>query len=84
MSCAEWMIGTQDSQPRQKAKTHMTTKQKTDIVTGCSQGIGAAAPYLFLDRGYNVLGNSRKISHKNELQRSNHLALVDGDFARLV
>jgi len=27
----------------------------------------------------NVVGNSRKISQKNELQRSDKLALVDGD-----
>jgi NAD(P)-dependent dehydrogenase (short-subunit alcohol dehydrogenase family) len=57
----------------------MTTKQKTIIVTGASQGIGAAVANLFLDRGYNVVGNSRKISHKNELQSSDNLALVDGD-----
>src|SRR5882724_11176617 len=57
----------------------MTTKQKTIIVTGASQGIGAAVANLFLDRGYNVLGNSRKISHRNELQRSEKLALVEGD-----
>src|SRR5437879_1967485 len=60
-------------------KTHMTTKQKTIIVTGASQGIGAAVANLFLGRGYNVVGNSRKISQKNELQRSDKLALVDGD-----
>src|SRR6202051_1342609 len=57
----------------------MTTKQKTIIVTGASQGIGAAVANLFLDRGYNVLGTSRNISSKNELQRSDKLALVDGD-----
>ena len=57
----------------------MTTKQKTLIVTGASQGIGAAIANLALDRGYNVVGNSRKISDKNELQRSDKLALVDGD-----
>jgi NAD(P)-dependent dehydrogenase (short-subunit alcohol dehydrogenase family) len=57
----------------------MTTKQKTIIVTGASQGIGAAVANLFLDRGYNVVGNSRKISQKNELQRSEKLALVEGD-----
>src|ERR1700719_4826558 len=70
------------------AKTHnrhlnkdidMTTQQKTVIVTGASQEIGAAVANLFLDRGYNVLGNSRNISQKNELQRSDRLALVDGD-----
>jgi NAD(P)-dependent dehydrogenase (short-subunit alcohol dehydrogenase family) len=57
----------------------MTTKQKTVIVTGASQGIGAAVSHLFLDRGYNVVGNSRNITGKNELQRSDNLALVDGD-----
>ena len=57
----------------------MTTKQKTIIVTGASQGIGAAVANLFLDRGYNVVASSRKISQKNELQRSDRLALVDGD-----
>jgi NAD(P)-dependent dehydrogenase (short-subunit alcohol dehydrogenase family) len=57
----------------------MTTGQKTIIVTGASQGIGAAVANLFLDRGYNVVGNSRKISRRNELQRSDKLALVDGD-----
>jgi NAD(P)-dependent dehydrogenase (short-subunit alcohol dehydrogenase family) len=57
----------------------MTTKQKTIIVTGASQGIGAAVANLFLDRGYNVVGNSRKISQTNELERSDRLALVDGD-----
>lgn len=57
----------------------MITKRKTIIVTGASQGIGAAVATLFLDRGYNVVGTSRKISHQNELRRSDNLALVDGD-----
>jgi len=57
----------------------MTTKRKTVVVTGASQGIGAAIANLFLDRGYNVVANSRNISRKNELQRSDDLALLDGD-----
>jgi len=57
----------------------MSTKQKTIIVTGASQGIGAAVSTLFLDRGYNVVANSRKIRDQNELQRSDKLALVEGD-----
>ena len=57
----------------------MTTNQKTVIVTGASQGIGAAVANLFLDRGYNVVGNSRMITHRNELQSSKNLALVEGD-----
>ena len=57
----------------------MSTKQKTIIVTGASQGIGAAVANLFLERGYNVVGTSRNITRQNELQRSDKLALVDGD-----
>jgi NAD(P)-dependent dehydrogenase (short-subunit alcohol dehydrogenase family) len=60
----------------------MSTKQKTIIVTGASQGIGAAVANLFLDRGYNVVGTSRNISSKNELQHSDNLALVDGDIGQ--
>jgi NAD(P)-dependent dehydrogenase (short-subunit alcohol dehydrogenase family) len=57
----------------------MFSKQKTLIVTGASQGIGAAIANLFVDRGYSVVGNSRHISEKNELKQSDSLALVDGD-----
>jgi len=59
----------------------MGTQRKTVIVTGASQGIGAAVANLFLERGYNVVANSRRISQKNELQRSDNVALVDGDIA---
>jgi NADP-dependent 3-hydroxy acid dehydrogenase YdfG len=37
----------------------MTTKQKTIILTGASPIIGAAAPHLFLDCGYNVVDNEQ-------------------------
>jgi len=60
----------------------VTMKQKTIIVTGASQGIGASIATLFLDRGYNVVGTSRHISSKNELRQSDHLALVDGDIGQ--
>jgi NAD(P)-dependent dehydrogenase (short-subunit alcohol dehydrogenase family) len=59
----------------------MGTQRKTVIVTGASQGIGAAVANLFLERGYNVVANSRRITQKNELQRSENIALVDGDIA---
>jgi NAD(P)-dependent dehydrogenase (short-subunit alcohol dehydrogenase family) len=57
----------------------MTTQHKTVIVTGASQGIGAAVANLFLERGYNVVGTSRNITARNELRRTDNLALVDGD-----
>jgi len=60
----------------------VTAKQKTIIVTGASQGIGAAIATLFLNRGYNVVGTSRHASKKNELTKSEHLALVDGDIGQ--
>ena len=59
----------------------MSTQIKTVIVTGASQGIGAGIANEFLDRGYNVVANSRNISRKNELKRSSNLLLVDGDIA---
>jgi len=52
--------------------------KKTVIVTGASQGIGAAVVQAFLDRGYNVLATSRSAS-KAGFTPSPHLALVDGD-----
>jgi NAD(P)-dependent dehydrogenase (short-subunit alcohol dehydrogenase family) len=55
---------------------------KTVIVTGASQGIGAGVANLFLERGYNVVANSRNITAKNELSRSDQLALVDGDIGQ--
>ena len=60
----------------------MTTQQKTAIVTGASQGIGAAVVKMFLDRGYNVVGTSRSIEKKNELPRVDNLAVVGGDIGQ--
>jgi NAD(P)-dependent dehydrogenase (short-subunit alcohol dehydrogenase family) len=55
--------------------------QKTVIVTGASQGIGAAVVEAFLDRGYNVVATSRSIS-KAGFAASSNLALVDGDIGQ--
>jgi len=54
--------------------------KQTAIVTGASQGIGAAIVRVFLDRGYNVVATSRKVSDASFTASSN-LALVDGDIA---
>ena len=52
--------------------------KKTVIVTGASQGIGAAVVQAFLGRGYNVAATSRSVS-KAGFAPSLNLALVDGD-----
>src|ERR1700723_2035011 len=57
----------------------MASKQKTVIVTGASQGIGAGVVQSFLDRGYNVVANSRKITQSGNFSESDQLALVDGN-----
>jgi NAD(P)-dependent dehydrogenase (short-subunit alcohol dehydrogenase family) len=59
----------------------MPNTQKTAIVTGGSQGIGAGVVKAFLDRGYNVVANSRNITKSGEFEESDKLALVDGSIA---
>jgi NAD(P)-dependent dehydrogenase (short-subunit alcohol dehydrogenase family) len=56
-------------------------EKKTVIVTGGSQGIGAATVQAFLDRGYNVVATSRAIS-KAGFAASPNLILVDGDIGQ--
>lgn len=57
----------------------MANPQKTAIVTGASQGIGAGLVEAFLKRGFNVVANSRNITKANPFAASPNLALVDGD-----
>jgi NAD(P)-dependent dehydrogenase (short-subunit alcohol dehydrogenase family) len=58
----------------------MADKQ-TVIVTGASQGIGAAIVQAFLDRGYGVVATARSVS-KAGFAPSSNLALVDGDIGQ--
>ena len=55
--------------------------QKTVIVTGASQGIGAGVANAFLERGYNVVATSRQVSRSREIPDTDRLARVDGDIA---
>ena len=55
--------------------------RKTAIVTGGSQGIGAGVVKAFLDRGYNVVANSRNITKSGAFEATDKLALVDGNIA---
>src|SRR5947209_10658345 len=56
----------------------MSDPRKTAIVTGASQGIGAGIVNRFVERGFNVVANSRKVTQSTEIAASNHVALVDG------
>ncbi len=58
-----------------------TKPAKTIIVTGASQGIGAGAVNAFIERGYNVVANSRNISKSSTFAPSERLALVDGNIS---
>lgn len=51
---------------------------RTMIVTGASQGIGAGVTKALLERGYNVVANSRNIS-RSPFTETKNLALVDGN-----
>ncbi len=59
----------------------MANTQKTAIVTGGSQGIGAGLVKAFLERGYNVVASSRNITTSGAFEASDKLALVDGNIA---
>ena len=47
-------------------------------MTGASQGIGAGIVKGFVERGFNVVANSRKMTQSAEVAASDHVALVDG------
>jgi NAD(P)-dependent dehydrogenase (short-subunit alcohol dehydrogenase family) len=55
------------------------SQANTVIVTGASQGIGAAVVEAFLERGYNVVATSRSVSKAGASKTSPRLKLVDGD-----
>jgi NAD(P)-dependent dehydrogenase (short-subunit alcohol dehydrogenase family) len=57
----------------------MSDKSRTVIVTGASQGIGAAIVKTFLERGYSVVASARSITKSGAFAPSDKLALVDGD-----
>ena len=54
---------------------------KTVIITGASQGIGAGLANRFLERGYDVVATSRRVTQSAEVSASDRLARVDGDIA---
>jgi NAD(P)-dependent dehydrogenase (short-subunit alcohol dehydrogenase family) len=57
----------------------MSSQRRTAIVTGASQGIGAGIVKAFVERGFSVVANSRRVTQSTEVAASNDVALVDGD-----
>jgi NAD(P)-dependent dehydrogenase (short-subunit alcohol dehydrogenase family) len=55
-----------------------SNQRKTAIVTGASQGIGAGIVKAFVQRGFNVVANSRKVTQSTEIAASDQVAFVDG------
>jgi NAD(P)-dependent dehydrogenase (short-subunit alcohol dehydrogenase family) len=60
----------------------MSSSRKTAIVTGASQGIGAGIVKGFVERGFNVVANSRKMTQSTEVTASKQVALVAGDIGK--
>jgi len=57
----------------------MSSQPRTDIVTGASQGIGAGVVKRFIERGFNIVANSQRVTQSTEVAASDRVALVEGD-----
>jgi NAD(P)-dependent dehydrogenase (short-subunit alcohol dehydrogenase family) len=57
----------------------MSSQPRTAIVTGASQGIGAGVVKRFVERGFNVIANSLRVTQSTEVTASGRVALVEGD-----
>ena len=57
----------------------MSIERKVALVTGASQGIGAGIVKAFVERGFNVVANSRNLTRSTEVAASDRVALVEGD-----
>jgi NAD(P)-dependent dehydrogenase (short-subunit alcohol dehydrogenase family) len=57
-------------------------KKQVAIVTGSSSGMGLGITRALLERGYQVVANSRTISKSKDLKPSADLVLVDGDIGK--
>ena len=57
-------------------ETSVSSIRKTAIVTGASQGIGAGIVKALVERGFNVVANSRRMSQSKEVAASDHIAVV--------
>jgi NAD(P)-dependent dehydrogenase (short-subunit alcohol dehydrogenase family) len=52
----------------------MSSQLKTAILTGASQGIGAGIVKAFVERGFNVVASSLKLTQSTEVAASDRVA----------
>jgi NAD(P)-dependent dehydrogenase (short-subunit alcohol dehydrogenase family) len=57
----------------------VSIERKVALVTGASEGIGAGIVKAFIERGFNVVANSRNLTRSTEVAASDRVALVEGD-----
>jgi NAD(P)-dependent dehydrogenase (short-subunit alcohol dehydrogenase family) len=69
-----------EANPHRFKNRKIISEERTAIITGASQGIGAGLVKGFLDQGYNVVATSRNVTQT--LSSSPSLALVDGDIGQ--
>jgi NAD(P)-dependent dehydrogenase (short-subunit alcohol dehydrogenase family) len=60
----------------------VSMERKVALVTGASQGIGAGIVKAFVERGFNVVASSRKVTRSVEVAASDQVVLVDGDIGQ--
>lgn len=64
---------------RRGMSTNQNNHKPTVLITGASSGIGLGLAKGFLEAGYQVVANSRRITAAGTLTPSTELLLVDGD-----
>jgi NAD(P)-dependent dehydrogenase (short-subunit alcohol dehydrogenase family) len=65
-----------------KRRVAVSIERKVALVSGASQGIGAGVVKAFVERGFNVVATSRKMTGSVEVAASERVALVDGDIGQ--
>jgi NAD(P)-dependent dehydrogenase (short-subunit alcohol dehydrogenase family) len=60
----------------------VSIERKVAVVSGASQGIGAGIVNAFVEREFNVVATSRKVTQSTDVAVSDHVALVDGDIGQ--
>src|SRR5262245_17000796 len=69
-------VGVSKNEARMK-ETNVSSERKVAVITGASQGIGAALVKAYRDRGYGVVATARSIRPTND----DEILVVPGDIS---